>query len=120
MLRLIKWLLGWKTHKTLSQKDAKILRGHMQKVSKLSAKQQVIEYDKIYHHTLKKLGYIGSFGEILKKEPIEVNNLDEIWDLHKFRNTLVHELKDFDERLIQKQAKNYKILLENFINIRSK
>ena len=85
------------------------------KAEKLSPKQQVIEYDKIYHYILKSLGYEGTFWEILKSNPNEIKNTQEIWELHKFRNTLVHELRDIDERYISKQAKSYNKIVKRFV-----
>lgn len=82
-------------------------------------KVQVIECDKIYHAILKDLGYQGSFGEILKRKPREIRNLQEIWDLHKLRNTLVHELNEPDVNL-KKQAENYKRVVQAFLKRISK
>jgi len=48
-------------------------------------------------------------------EPIEIKNLQEVWELHKFRNTLVHELRDMDERFIIKQSRKYKEVTSKFI-----
>lgn len=115
MIRLIKWLFGLGQEKTIDKKVCKELVCFVWKANKLSPKQQVIEYDKIYHHTLKKLWYDGTFGEILKAKPKEIKNLNEIWELHKFRNTLVHELRDLDERFILKQGKRYGVIVEKFV-----
>ena len=115
MIRFIKWLFGWGQNKTIDKRVCKELVCFVWKAEKLSSKQQVIEYDKIYHHTLKKLWYEWTFGEILEINPKEIKNINEIWELHKFRNTLVHELRDLDERYILKQWKRYRGVVEKFI-----
>lgn len=115
MLRFIKWLFWWGQEKTIDKKVCKEIVCFVSKAEKLSPKQQIVEYDKIYHHTLKKLGYQGTFWEILKQKPREIKNIQDIWDIHKFRNTLVHELRDLDERFILKQSKRYKLIVDKFV-----
>jgi len=115
MIAFIKWLFAWWQNKTIDKKVCKEIVCFVWKAQKLSPKQQVIEYDKIYHHTLKKLGYDGTFWEILKSNPKEIKNIQEIWELHKFRNTLVHELRDLDDRFIAKQGKKYGSIVEKFV-----
>lgn len=80
-----------------------------------SAKEQIIEYDKLYHKILLALWYNWSFWEILKMEPIEISNINEIWNLHKIRNKLVHEFDEIDEKELKKLAKNYKKELHIFL-----
>lgn len=115
MIRFIKWIFGWGQNKTIDKKVCRELVCFVWKAKKLSPKQQVIEYDKIYHHTLKKLWYEWTFWEILKSNPQEIKNIQDIWELHKFRNTLVHELRDMDERYIIKQGKSYQVIVEKFV-----
>lgn len=114
MLWFLKKILGW-TGNTINTKQCKEIMCFVWKAEKYKPKQQIIEFDKIYHHTLKKLWYTWSFWEILKQNPKEVKNIQEIWDLHKLRNSLVHELRDHDERFLNKQAKSYKNIVEKFV-----
>jgi len=55
MLKFIKWLFGWGKQKTITKTQCKELICFVEKSKKLSVKQQVVECDKIYHHTLKSL-----------------------------------------------------------------
>jgi len=80
---------------------------------------QVIDADKIYHAILKDLGYSGSFGEILKREPREIHNLQEVWRLHKLRNSLVHDLEEPRVNL-EKEAENYSKVIVSFLKRISK
>lgn len=115
LIRFIKYLFWRGSHKTLSSAQWRQFMSHLQKTKKLQMHQQIIEYDKIYHHILKKLWYEGTFWEILKQSPQEIKNIQEIWELHKFRNTLVHDLRDLDERFIKKQSLKYSLITEKFI-----
>lgn len=86
----------------------------LQKIEKESSKTQIVEYDKLYHAILKDLWYSGSFGEILKRKPREIHNIQEIWSLHKLRNILVHELNE-PKIDMKKKAENYKRVILAFL-----
>ena len=57
-------------------------------------KMAVIEADKIFDDILKRIGYQGEdMAERLKQiTSAQLANIDEIWQAHKLRNRLVHEL----------------------------
>ena len=57
-------------------------------------KMAVIEADKIFDDILKRIGYQGEdMAERLKQiTSAQLANIDEIWQVHKLRNRLVHEL----------------------------
>ena len=56
-------------------------------------KLAVIEADNLFDHVLTLLGYQGeSMGERLQKiKPGDFRNLNEVWQVHKIRNALVHD-----------------------------
>ncbi len=114
MLNFLKKLFGW-SGKTLTKKEVQIFQKHISRASCLPTAQQIIEYDKIYHSILKALWYSGTFWEILKQNPKEIKNIQTIWDVHKLRNSLVHDLRDYDERMLKKQATSYKKVLRDFL-----
>lgn len=68
-------------------------------------KQAVIEADKLLDYTLEKMGYNGSLGEKLKKarERFSKAVYNEIWEAHRIRNKLVHQM---DAEILSFQAKN--------------
>lgn len=113
LLRILKRLFWW--GRTIDTKTCTKLTCFIVKAEKWSYKEQVVQYDKIYHHILKELWYTGTFGEILRREPKEIKNIQEVWELHKLRNSLVHELKERDEKLMKQQAGKYKMVCETFI-----
>lgn len=80
-----------------------------------SYKEQIIDFDKLYHHLLKDLGYEGSFWEILKKSPKEISDIDKIWKLHKIRNKLAHDFEDIDDNILRKRVLDFKKEIENLI-----
>lgn len=55
-------------------------------------KHALIEADKLLDWVLSKKGYGGSLGEKLKKSGRLFSNLDDVWEAHKKRNELVHEI----------------------------
>jgi RNAse (barnase) inhibitor barstar len=64
----------------------------------------VIEADKFFDDIMRRLGYSGNnFGERLKQvHATEVTNLDAIWDAHRIRNSISH---DIEFKLSQDEAR---------------
>lgn len=60
----------------------------------------IIEADKLLDILLKKKGYHGTVGEKLKKSGKLFSDIHGLWDAHKLRNRLAHEL---DVRLTPKE-----------------
>lgn len=56
-------------------------------------KLAVIEADNLFDHVLTLLGYQGeSMGERLQRiKPEDFKNLNDVWQVHKIRNALVHD-----------------------------
>lgn len=82
-----------------------------------SAEKRIINYDSLLSNILKDLWYTWTLWEQLKKKPICINNdLNEIWELHKLRNTLAHEVEEFDQRRLESKAKRYESVLKNLID----
>lgn len=64
----------------------------------------VTEADKFFDDIMRRLGYSGeNFGERLKQvHATEVRNLDAIWDAHRVRNSISH---DIEFKLSQDEAR---------------
>ena len=97
---LVFWIsiiLKFSKKKKLSEADKKELKNIFKnmKVNKRD-KEKLIDYDKLYHKILQKFWYNWTFWEILKTKPNEIWNLNKVWELHKLRNKLVH---DVDEKI---------------------
>lgn len=97
---LVFWIsiiLKFSKKKKLSEADKKELKNIFKnmKVNK-SDKEKLIDYDKLYHKILQRFWYNWTFWEILKTKPNEIWNLNRVWELHKLRNKLVH---DVDEKI---------------------
>lgn len=58
-------------------------------------RQAVTDADKFFDEIMRRLGYSGeSFGERLKQvHATEVKNLDAIWDAHRVRNSISHDIE---------------------------
>ena len=77
--------------KACDLKDFDCVRTNIHK-KKISDKEKIIDYDKLYHKILLKAWYKGNFWDILKKNPSQIWDINKIWKLHKVRNELVHEI----------------------------
>ncbi len=89
----------------------KITSGSWKEITKLVESGQesswrlaIIEADKFFDEVLRRLGYSGeSFGERLKQvHPSEVENINDIWNAHRVRNSLSH---DVNFKLTEGEAK---------------
>ena len=72
-----------------------------------SAKEQIIDLDKLLHKILQEVWYTGTFWEILKQEPKEIINLNKVWEIHKLRNKLVHDFDLMTENMLKKKSQEY-------------
>lgn len=82
-------------------KERKINVGGWQEIVKLAESGQeaswrmaVIEADKFFEEVLRRLGYSGeNFNERLNQvHPTEIENLNELWNAHRIRNSLSHDV----------------------------
>ena len=111
MLNFLKKILFWRS---IDKKQCNEFICYIKKAEIQDASEQIIEYDKIYHHILKSLGYRWSFGEILKRNPKEIKNINDVWEVHKLRNRLVHDLKQ-PKKNLDDEALRYKKITEKFL-----
>ena len=78
-------------------------------------KHKIIDLDKLYHKLLLEIWHEGTFGDILKSEPREIDNLNKIWELHKLRNKLVHDFDLLDERILTRKSIEYQKEFEKLL-----
>ncbi|MBS9784134.1 hypothetical protein KGV55_02170 [Candidatus Gracilibacteria bacterium] len=110
-------VLKYSKKKKLDEVKQKELKKLLKNINSIynNPKQKIIDYDKLYHKILQELGYEGTFGEILKKEPNEVGDLDKVWELHKLRNKLVHEFDLITNATLNKKANEYEREIKVFL-----
>ena len=72
-----------------------------------SPKEMIIEYDKLFHKILQWMWYEWTFWEILKQKPSEIRDINNIWELHKLRNKLVHDFDLLSDGVLRKKSQNY-------------
>jgi hypothetical protein len=107
--------LSWK--KKLTSEKVKYFKDIIRKTNNLpSEKEKLVNFDKIYHKILSEAWYGWTFWEILKKKPKEIKNINNIWELHKIRNKLVHDFEHFDEKLLIKKNNDYLLELSKLID----
>lgn len=54
--------------------------------------RRVMEGDKVVDFAMSLLGYQGSFADKLRKAGPRFSNVQSLWDAHKLRNNLAHEV----------------------------
>lgn len=85
-----------------------ILR-HMDSAKEAEWKFAIIEADKLIDLVLKRVGFFGdTLGERLTNiQPGQLENLQNLWDAHKVRNRIAHEVDYFLRYSEAKQAISY-------------
>lgn len=63
--------------------------------------RRVLDAEKVLDGAMKKLGFTGSFADKLKKAGPRLRNVQAVWDAHKLRNRIAHEV---GIRVDEKQA----------------
>lgn len=97
------------THpRKLSKERQKFFYNQLWKIQGYAdAKMIIVDIDKWYHKVLQEIWNSGDFGTILKSQPREIGNIQKIRDLHKLRNTLVHDFREFDKKILATKAYEY-------------
>ena len=98
----------WKKRRLPLKKKLEFIKLLKQINSEKNARQKIIDYDKLYHKILLAFGYEWDFWEILKFSPNEVWDTEKVWQLHKFRNKLVHEFDNYKDSDLKKKADSYR------------
>lgn len=91
-LVFIIWLKKFKKA-GLAEGDRKFLLKKWQEIKRdPDLRHQIINADKILDKLLEKRGYQGNVGDKLKQSKAHFSDLDGVWNAHKLRNKLAHEL----------------------------
>ncbi len=79
--------------KKLTKKWAKI-EDRIKSRQEAELKLAVIEADKFFDDVLKRYGYVGedAGGRLKRINSSQISNIDDIWQAHKIRNNIVHDI----------------------------
>ncbi len=78
-----------------SKSELMVIRGRFKDLEKRvywDPRHAILEGDKLLDLLLHKKGYHGTLGEKLKKADRNLDGIQELWDAHKLRNRIAHEL----------------------------
>ena len=97
-----------------SQSRWEEILSHVDSAKEAEWKFAIIEADKLVDDLLKHAGYLGdTMGErLMNIEKGQIANLDGLWEAHKIRNKLVHDVNYF---LRQAEARKAIQLYENIL-----
>lgn len=85
--------------KKFSQEQLQYIRAHWIRIIDSfdsHSKQGIMDADKLLDYALAKKGFVGTLGEKLKKAGSRFSDLNGVWQAHKLRNQIAHELKDIN------------------------
>jgi hypothetical protein len=78
--------------------------GKITSISRSNPEIALMNADKLLDHALKIMGYSGTLGDKLKKCGSFFHDLNGIWEAHKMRNQLAHEV---GSKLSQSECEKY-------------
>jgi hypothetical protein len=89
--------LNWNSERTQKNERWVRVEGYMSSLNSSDWKIAILEADNILDDIVERIGYKGAtLGERLKTiESSDFPYLDEVWQAHKFRNTLAHKGTDY-------------------------
>ena len=90
---VIIYFVFFRKNRNFSEKDKRMIFAHWQKITmERDHRRAILEADKLLDHVLKMRGYKGSLGEKLKKCNNVFADINAVWEAHKIRNKIAHEL----------------------------
>lgn len=92
---VIELVLIWRKKHKFSEKDRKFVVLQWESIREnigCDPKHAVIDADKLLDFVLQKKGYTGSLGEKLKKAGKILSYINDVWNAHKLRNRIAHEV----------------------------
>jgi hypothetical protein len=102
--------------KKLNASDMGYVKGHwadvMNNVEDEPLKA-IMDADKILDYVLTRHGFHGSLGEKLKSAAHKFSDLNGVWNAHKLRNKLAHELEEADEKEVKRALKQFRRALKD-------
>ncbi len=88
------WFVWWKSKaRGLSAAQKEEIWNHWHRALAITdAHRRVLEGDKVLDHALRLSGFQGSMADKLRKAGPRFSNVQALWDAHKLRNTIAHEV----------------------------
>ena len=92
LLDLLFIFLAFRKRKRFSGVEIAEFRSRWQNIRNLKGKEVILEADNLLHYFLKRKGFTGTMGEMLKRHGAVFSNLNDVWYVHKLRNRIAHEI----------------------------
>lgn len=110
------WFVWWKSKaRGLSGAQKEEVWNHWHSVLAIGdPHRRLMEADKVVDHAMKLLGYQGSFADKLRKAGPCFSDVQSLWDAHKLRNRLAHEVNvSLSEKDVQRAVNTFEKALRN-------
>jgi len=90
---IIGYVLYRRFGKKLSPKKKQEIQKAWRSIIRLTdPRRAILDADNLLDHALGELGYRGTLGGKLKKNPKLFSDIDAIWSAHKVRNNIAHQI----------------------------
>ena len=107
---IVGYIIFKRSKKKLSQKLIEEIQAEWRKIIRLKDHRHgILEADKLLDHALTQMGYVGSLGAKLKKNPRLFKKINDVWAAHKIRNNIAHKINyEIDEKTYKKAMLQFK------------
>lgn len=110
------WIFFKRRGKVFSQEQQTYIRSHWIRIIDSfdsHTKEAVLDADKLLDYALMRQGFEGSLGDKLKKAGYRFSDLNGLWEAHRLRNRIAHELGD---KLDMQEAKGVLVQFKKALN----
>lgn len=116
ILIIFLYIISISTKKKLTKTNKEKYLKKIIEVENSESSKKIIIYDSIIWNILNNLWYKWTISEQLKKKPKEIKfYINEIWELHKIRNKIAHEIDNINEKFLKEKSNRYKEILLNIL-----
>ena len=114
---LVVWILYKKSRaRVFAAGELQYIKSHwIRIIDRFSShsKEAILDADKLLDYALSRKGFEGSLGEKLKAAGPKFSDINSVWEAHKLRNKIAHELADLSDGEAKRALSNFKKALND-------
>jgi len=111
------FLFIWRRRNRFGEKDREYIRINWNIVfseAKSNPVKSILDADKLLDYALSRKGIKGSVGEKLKSKGDDLfSDINGVWNAHKLRNRIAHEISSVSEKEVSRALSSYKRALND-------
>ncbi len=107
---IVAYIIFRRFRKKLSNRVTEEIRSEWKRIIRQKDyRHAILDADKLLDFALGKMGFRGSLGNKLKKAPTLFKDINGVWEAHKVRNNIAHQISyKIDEKTYKKAMLQFK------------